>query len=68
MKKIDVQTFLEMLQEDLIGFEESVNEGTYQNRNSHEWFKLLSDWVDYGFSRRATAEWDDYTDDTDTDE
>lgn len=58
MKKIDAQTFIEMVQEDLAAFEESVS--SYQNRNAHEWFKLLNDWVEYGFSRRATDEWQDY--------
>lgn len=60
MKKMDVQTFLEILQEDLVDFEENVNNGTYQDRNPHEWFKLLNDWVEYGFNRRATDEWDEY--------
>ena len=60
MKKIDVETFIEMLHEDLVEFEENVNSGTFQNRNPHEWFKLLNDWVGYGFSRRATEEWEEF--------
>jgi hypothetical protein len=60
MKKIDVETFIEMLQEDLVEFEENVHSGTFQNRNAHEWFKLLNDWVEYGFSRRATEEWEEF--------
>lgn len=60
MKKIDIQTFIEMFQEDLADFEDNVNGGIYENRNAHEWFKLLNDWVEYGFQRRATDEWDEY--------
>jgi hypothetical protein len=60
MKKIDIQTFLENFQEDLADFEENVNNGVYENRNAHEWFKLLNDWIEYGFNRRATDEWDEY--------
>jgi hypothetical protein len=60
MKKIDVETFIEMLQEDMLDFQENVNGGIYENRNAHEWFKLLNDWIEYGFNRRATDEWDEY--------
>jgi hypothetical protein len=65
MKKIDVESFLEMIQEDLLEFEENVNSGTFHNRNAHEWFKLLNDWVEYGFNRRAVDEWQEFDSDED---
>ena len=65
MKKIDAHEFVEMLQEDLTHFEESVS--TYMNRNSREWWKLLNDWVEYGFSRRATEEWEEYEEEVEDD-
>lgn len=61
MKKINVHEFVQMLQSDMTVFEENV--AGYMNRNSHEWWKLLNDWVEYGFSRRATEEWEDYEED-----
>lgn len=63
MKKINVATFVSLLKEDLRQFKDSIDSGIYQDRNSHEWFKLLNDWVEYGFSRRATEEWSEYSDD-----
>lgn len=60
MKKIDAHEFVEMIQEDLAHFEESVS--GYMNRNSQEWWKLLNDFVEYGFSRRATEEWEEFGD------
>ena len=60
MKKIDAPTFVKMVEEDLVMFQNTINNGKYDNRNPHEWFKLLNDWVEYGFSRRATEEWEDF--------